>query len=77
LHRQDKERKSANWLLKAAKEADLAIDDNLKVQIAETLGSKQFGVGKKKSKNPEVVAAIDMVEDEGARHKTKELSKVQ
>jgi hypothetical protein len=29
LHRNDQEKKSANWLLKAAKDADLAIDDNL------------------------------------------------
>jgi hypothetical protein len=31
---------------------------------------------KRPSKNTEVVAAIDMIENEGARHKTKELSKV-
>ena len=30
LHKVDKEKKSANWLLKAAKDADLTIDDNLK-----------------------------------------------
>ncbi len=78
LHRQDKEKKSANWLLKAAKEADLAIDDNLKFQIAETLGAGSVASGKRRqSKNPEVVAAIDMIENEGgARHKGKEMSKV-
>lgn len=77
LHRQDKEKKSANWLLKAAKDADLAIDDNLKVQIAETLNASQALTGRKRpSKNTEVVAAIDMIENEGARHKTKELTKV-
>lgn len=30
LHRNDKEKKSANWLIKAAKDADLTLDDNLK-----------------------------------------------
>lgn len=39
LHKTDKEKKSANWLLKAAKEADLALDENLELQIKETLGA--------------------------------------
>jgi hypothetical protein len=29
LHKTDKEKKSANWLLKAAKDADLMLDENL------------------------------------------------
>lgn len=33
LHRTDSEKKEANWLIKAAKDADLTLDDNLKVQI--------------------------------------------
>ena len=80
LHRQDKEKKSANWLLKAGKDADLAIDDNLKFQIAETLGAGSAVSGKRKpssNRDPQVIAAIDMIENEkGARHKGKELSKV-
>lgn len=80
LHKSDKEKKSANWLIKAAKDADLMLDDNMKAQITETLGDKALnsleGSGKKK-KNSEVVAPIDVIEDSGARHKTKELSKVQ
>lgn len=83
LHRNDKEKKSANWLLKAAKDADLALDDNLKVQIAETLGH-DGGQSKRKRKGSQddVVAPIDRMEEEttsggGARHKHKEMSKVQ
>jgi hypothetical protein len=78
LHKTDNEKKQANWLLKAAKDADLALDDNLKVQIQETLGGKLALQGaKRKNKDNEVVAAIDMVEDEGgARHKHKEMTKV-
>lgn len=33
LHKTDSEKKEANWLIKAAKDADLTLDDNLKVQI--------------------------------------------
>ena len=33
LHKSDREKKSANWLIKAAKDADLTLDDNLKHQI--------------------------------------------
>jgi hypothetical protein len=49
------------------------------VQIAEALGPGSVSTGKRRqNKNPEVVAAIDMIENEGgARHKGKELSKVQ
>lgn len=82
LHRNDKEKKSANWLLKAAQDADLTLDDNLKVQIAETLGADRVGGKRKKKEKDEVIAPIDMIEDDkqerfSAGHKRKELSKVQ
>jgi hypothetical protein len=47
LHRNDREQKSANWLLKAAKDADLEIDDNMKAAISETLGDQAVS-GKKR-----------------------------
>lgn len=79
LHRTDADKKQANWLLKAAKDADLTIDDNLTAQINETLGGKLALQRNKNKKGSERTAAIDMVDEEesGARHKQKELSKVQ
>lgn len=85
LHKNDKEKKSANWLMKAAKDADLLIDENLKSQISETLGTASddlVGPGKKRKSGDGVLAPIDMIEETtsgagGARHKQKEVSKIQ
>lgn len=65
-------------MLKAAKDADLVIDDNMKHQIEETLG-KQVVKKKKNDTGEEVLAAIDIIDDEsgGAKRKEKALSKVQ
>jgi hypothetical protein len=74
LHRNDKEKKSANWLLKAAKDADLALDENLTAQITETLGHAK--VSKRKATSTAVIAPIDMIDDqEGQRRR--ELTQVQ
>ena len=62
LHRNDKEKKSANWLLKAAKDADLALDENLTAQITETLGHTK--VSKRKANSPTVIAPIDIIDDQ-------------
>ena len=75
IHRDDREKKSATWLLKAAKDADLALDDNMQAQIKETLGSIPSEGGSKKRNRSEVVAPIDVLESGGSRQKT--LSKVQ
>lgn len=77
LHRNDKEKKSANWLLRAAKDADLALDENLHHQITETLGSERVGGKRKRKEEEEVVAPIDRIEEEQGPHKRRELSKVQ
>ena len=61
LHRNDKEKKSANWLLKAAKDADLALDENLTAQITETLGHDK--VSKRKASSTTVIAPIDIIDD--------------
>ena len=62
LHRNEKEKKSANWLLRAAKDADLALDDNLTAQITETLGHDK--VTKRKANSTSVIAPIDIIDDE-------------
>jgi hypothetical protein len=63
LHRNDKEKKSANWLLKAAKDADLALDENLTAQITETLGHAKVSKRKANSTTT-VIAPIDMIDDQ-------------
>jgi len=81
LHKTDKEKKSANWLLKAAKDADLALDENLELQIKETLGAADQILGKRKRRtsDDDTVAPIDVLEDtsSGLNRKGKEVSKVQ
>lgn len=75
-------------MLKAAKQADLALDDNLQMQIKQTLGEEALngGGGKKKRRADSTeessgnVAPIDVFDDDdfgGARRKEKGLSKVQ
>ncbi|CDW75544.1 atp-dependent rna helicase ddx24 [Stylonychia lemnae] len=84
LHRTTKEEKSASWMLKMAKQADLQLDDEDEKTI---LGLDENGASKKKKKK-EIKAPIDIFDTdlaklerlqdgEGARHKTKQLSKVQ
>ena len=36
-----KNEKSANWMIKAAEKAELAIDDDLQYELQEKLGSKK------------------------------------
>ena len=75
LHKNDREKKSANWLLKAAKDADIALDENMKLQIQETLGQTDV-VGRKRKRRTseddgdETMAPIDIMdESEPSRRK--------
>ena len=81
LHKTDKEKKSANWLLKAAKDADLMLDENLETQIKETLGAAEKLTGKRKrhqKDEDDVIAPVDFLdESDHSRRKLKEISKVQ
>jgi len=40
MHRTNQDEKSANWMLQAAREADLDLDDEAKYEIQEHLGLK-------------------------------------
>lgn len=83
LHKNDREKKSATWLLKAAKDADIALDENMKLQIQETLGQTDVVGRKRKRRSSEddgddQMAPIDIMdESEPSRRKQKEVSKVQ
>jgi superfamily II DNA/RNA helicase len=75
-HREVRQQKSENWILKTAKDADLDLDDDLRKKIEGGLEEISY---KKKNKR-EVVAPIDVMDEAnagGARHKGKEISKVQ
>ena len=66
LHKTDKEKKSANWLLKAAKDADLMLDENLETQIKETLGAAEKLTGKRKrhqKDEDDVIAPVDFLDE--------------
>mgnify|MGYP001806974852 CR=1 FL=1 len=82
MHKKVKEEKSNKWMLKMAKDADIVLGDDLENQINED-GEP---VKKKKRAQREILAPVDVFETDlkrlegkaegGARHKTKELSKV-
>ena len=76
LHKKVKDEKNASWVSKLAKQADIALDDEV-----DSFGSK------KKRKQKEVKAIVDIFDEDlakytndeegGARHKQKQLTKVQ
>eukprot|EP00347_Sterkiella_histriomuscorum_P007788 403347561 len=87
LHRKTKEEKSTSWMLKLAKSADLDLDDEDEKTLREMDGENSIKSKKKKGKR-EVKAPVDIfdkdlekmqrsLDDTGARHKTKAVSKVQ
>lgn len=89
LHKRTKEEKSASWMKKLAKDADIAIGDEDERLLQELEDGESRP--KKKKKEREVLAPIDVFEKDldrverrngdpsgdGARHKQKALSKVQ
>jgi hypothetical protein len=40
VHRKEADEKAANWMLKAAQDAELELDEDMQIEIAEKLGSK-------------------------------------
>ena len=69
IHQQKQNEKSADWMVRSARDADLELDEELQYELREKLGAKaaKIGDGSKQTKS-----LFDQFKNDGSVHKKRE-----